>query len=681
MKDISSRNFIQQEHVYHDNLIHNLAKDFNNHPKGLAEWLKNSIDAYTADKVNSKEHNIVFRFYSGKYSSIECIDFVGMEGKDIEEGFKRWGDPNASKRGQNIDTFGGHGNGGKLYMLHMFSHSYFITYKKGLLNVFGFNKKKKYGYYGEDIKDKKIDMEEALSYAEIYEDIIIPDNVKNNIISPKIGFTVIRGFNPINLTSKQEIRKIINGFRNHSQAKRIFNHSNVSIIFNNDLIDERITPKSIEPHPDIQGPFEIVIPEVIESKDDEQKFCTFNSDCRQGKLILKTAKNPLNKEQNIIEFLAKKGVLASNYINTMSADISPQVDYIYGECELPILESGNSEFIPNDRSALIESAFTDALLIWVSKEIDKIASAIRDIEQENDKEKQKNTSSKYNTILNDWMNKNLSKILSDVLSGLDDDDYSPDSVENVGKKGVNITPPPNGFNFKYPVSEVLINTENNITLKVSVPDALPIGGVIRVSSNSKVISLIDSKYVIIRDNVKKTSEGQEVAFINIKVTGKEKGTASLVATAGYLSAETEIKVVTEKNKGTGKQKIQVLLSGIDKDPLGLIKDNGGILYLSEREKVIYQRRKVDVNSRIYWINTASPLAAKIKNTITFESDIGKNFLFERYVDIFISEGLQELNKDNYEHLNADTVSNKISEIILEVHKLAAESLYDFLLVG
>ena len=678
MKDISSKDFIPQDYIYHDNLINIMAKDFNNHPKGLAEWLKNSIDAYTADKVNRKKHNIVFRFNTGKNSSIECIDFVGMEERDIEEGFKKWGDPNASKRGKEIDTFGGHGNGGKLYMFHMFSHSYFITYKKGLLNVFGFNEKKKYGYYG---KNKKIDPKEALNYAGIHEDIVISNNVKNNIINKKIGFTIIRGVHPINLTNKQEFHKIINGFRNHSQAKRIFNHSNVSVIFNNDLIDERITPKRIEPHHDIKGPFEIVIPEIIESKDGGKKIYTFDSKHKQGKLILKTAENPLNKEQNIIEFLAKKGVLASNYISTMPTDTSPPVGYVYGECELPILESGDSEFIPNDRSALIESEFTDALLIWISKEIDKIASAIGDIEQENDKEKQKNISSKYNTILNDWMNKNIENILSDGLSGLGDNDYSPDSGGNGGKKGINITLPPNDFNFKYPMSEILINTESNITLKISVPDALPIGGVIRVSSNSKIISLSDRKYVITSERIKKTPKGQKVAFINIEVTGKEKGTAILMATAGHLSAETEIKVVTEKSGRTGKQKIQVLLSGIDKDPLGLIKVNEGILYLNEREKVIYQRPKVDVNARIYWINTASPLAAKIKNTITFESDIGKNFLFERYVDIFISEGLQKLNKDNYENLNTDAVSNKISDIMLEVHKSAAESLYNFLLTG
>ncbi len=674
MKNISSKNFIKQDYVYDDNLINIIAKEFNNHPKGLAEWLKNSIDAYTAGRVNSKDHNIVFRFNVGKNSSIECIDFVGMENKDIQEGFKRWGDPNASKRGRNIDTFGGHGNGGKLYMLGMFKNSYFITYKKGLLNIFGFNKEKNYGYYDEYYKDKAMEPEEALDFADINDNLILSPNIKAKMTSKKRGFTVVRGISPNNLTNRKEFNKIINDFRNHSQAKRIFKHSNVSVIFSNKLIHERLIPKSIESHPDIKGPFEITIPEFIPSEDNEDKFPTFNSKYSQGKLILETAKDPLKKEQNKIEFLAKKGVLASHHIKNMPVEVYPQVDYIYGECELPILESGNSEFIQNDRSDLIKSPFTYALLIWVSKEIDKIASKIKDIEQENNQEKQKNISSEYNIKLNDWMNKNLSKVLSDALGG---NNYDPNPGGGGGKKGVNITPPPNGFNFKYPASEVLINTESNITLKVSVPDALPIGGVIRVSSNSKVISLINSRYTI-SDNIKKTSEGQEVAFINIKVTGKEKGAATLIATAGHLSAETEIKVVTEKSGGTGKQEIRVLLSGIDKDPLGLAKDKDGILYLSERERVIYQRSK-DVSARIYWINTASPLAAKIKDTLTFESDIGKNFLFERYVDIFISEGIQELNKDDFYDFDVDTVSNKISKVTSKVHELATESLYHFLL--
>ena len=684
MSNISTKNFIKDEYIIHRNMINLAARSFNNHPMGLAEWLKNSIDAYTADNINKEEHNVIFSFnLNTNPYFVECIDFVGMENRDIEEGLKVWGDPEASKRGHNIDTYGGHGNGGKLYMLNMFKNSYFITYKKGLLNVFGFNENKDYGYYAVDhtelYKDRIMEPEEALYFAEINNNIIPPD-IKNRIINKDRGFTVVRGIIPNNLSNKKDFSKIINIFSNHPQAKRIFNHSNVSVIFNNQLEYEKMMPEYPEPHPDVPGPYKIEIPEFISSEDNEEKFPTFNSKYSQGKLTLKTAKDPIHKkkERNKIEILARKGVLASHQINKMPVEVYPYVDYIYGECELPILESDGGKFINNDRSDLIKSPFTEALLIWISKEIDKIARKIEDIDQDKQKEKQKSLNSKSNERFNDWMNKNIENVLSEVLSGLGDSDYSDEQGGGGGQKGSNITSPPNGFDFKYPISEVLINTESNITLKVSIPDPLPIAAVIRVSSNSKVISLNKKQYTITSEDIKKTFDGQQVAFIKVAVQGDEKGEATIFAKAGYLSASTKVEVVTKKKGNTGKQKIQVLLSSINKDPLGLVNNSEGVLYLTKREPVIYQRSQ-DFNARIYWINTSSPLASQIKNIHTFESDVGKNFLFERYVDIFVQEGIQEINRIDYENFTADNVYNKISEITSKVHSLAVESLNNFLL--
>ena len=46
----------------------------------------------------------------------ECVDFIGMTHDEIEQAFKRWGDPNAASRGKGRKFLGGHGNGGKFYM-------------------------------------------------------------------------------------------------------------------------------------------------------------------------------------------------------------------------------------------------------------------------------------------------------------------------------------------------------------------------------------------------------------------------------------------------------------------------------------------------------------------------------------------------------------------------------------
>src|SRR4051812_46329508 len=114
-----------QPNKYDDNFLNVVGNEFKfDHAKGLAEWMKNSADAYaTTAGVKDDEQFIVLRFKQGvpkKNSVFECIDFVGMTKKDIDNAFKMWGNPQAAKKGTAQATFGGHGNGGKFYMRQMF---------------------------------------------------------------------------------------------------------------------------------------------------------------------------------------------------------------------------------------------------------------------------------------------------------------------------------------------------------------------------------------------------------------------------------------------------------------------------------------------------------------------------------------------------------------------------------
>ena len=73
------------------------------HAKGLAEWLKNSSDAYLREGVRDEDQVMIVRFTeTGKtLTRIEVIDFVGMSKNQIDEAFKRFFDPQAAKKGQN----------------------------------------------------------------------------------------------------------------------------------------------------------------------------------------------------------------------------------------------------------------------------------------------------------------------------------------------------------------------------------------------------------------------------------------------------------------------------------------------------------------------------------------------------------------------------------------------------
>ncbi len=164
-----SLNILEEKNIIDDHLLDIIGNALKfDHEKGIAEWLKNSVDAYIRSNVSDSEQYVILRFCDGikQNGTIECIDFNGMTSVDIDKALKRWGDPEAAKRGLKKKTYGGHGNGGKFYMRQMFEISHFITYKYGNLNIFGFSKNKKYGF-AEGYKDKKVSLDNALQVANL----------------------------------------------------------------------------------------------------------------------------------------------------------------------------------------------------------------------------------------------------------------------------------------------------------------------------------------------------------------------------------------------------------------------------------------------------------------------------------------------------------------------------------
>jgi hypothetical protein len=119
---------------------------------------------------------------------------------------------------------------------------------------------------------------------------------------------------------------------------------------------------------------------------------------------------------------------------------------------------------------------------------------------------------------------------------------------------------------------------------------------------------------------------------------------------------------------------KVLLSGHDVDPL----DINNKIFLQPSQGLIYQRPQ-DVNEGIYWINTSSPLSDCIINEYGAESVMWRNYLFQRYVDIFIKEALIRLEKKEPERFNANTIDGEIfGKLVTKIHEVASKELNSFL---
>lgn len=671
----------------HDNALDLIGNDFKfDHAKGMAEWLKNAVDAYRRNDIKQDDQHVIFRFTDQgvTHPMLECIDFMGMSGLDIEKALKIWFDPNAAKRGKGVKVYGGHGNGGKFYMRQMFSESRFITYKDGILNIFGFSENRKYGY-AKGFQNKKMGPEEALNFAEI-SILPIPLNIKDKIISGKTGFTIVQGIHPEGVRTKFRITREIERFKNHPQARRILERTNVAVVYNGHSLYALLKPDELDALQNFESPRIVNVPEMLITRSGSEKVTVRMASEKYpaGKLVLRTSSEALAKgsklgEMNRIDILGEIGVIGSYQLTELGITGWPHATFIYGEFapahegEASILEDPQNDCVSNDRSKLVVNDTTRALLEWIATQVDAMANDIGALEREKQKANQKEITSKFNDVLNEWKNKHMSKIMSDLFGG---GSGGGEGGTQPGPAPQNITVPPNGFDFKYPQAEIEINTPARITLKVNVPQNLPIGATVFFSSTSDKVVLEDLKVHIKSDFLKSTEDGQDVAFLNVGVLGTEIEAESIIkATAGKLSAVMKLKVISQTEKKSGKWFPQVLLSSHNPDPLGIAP--GGILILTKRDPVVYQRPQ-DVAANIFWINTSSPMASKIYDKFTFDSVQWRNFLFERYVDIFVKEAVHELEKKDYENFSADSVDQRISEVVRRVHQSANDDLEHFL---
>ena len=613
-------------------------------------------------------------------ASLEVVDFVGMDQSHIEKAFKRWGDPEAAKRGLNKRVYGGHGNGGKFYMRQMFSSSHFVTYKNGYLNIFGFNENKKYGF-ADGFKTKKVKPTEAIKLAGI-SDIFFPDNIKNLILEGKRGFTVVRGIGPEGMRNKIRFAKLMGRFRNHPQARRILSHINVWASHNGeDYIP--LKPDELKPLEKFESPKIFEIPKELKYLDDGEQLSVAMTNERfphLGRLIIKTSEETLARgsrlgDLNRIDIVGAIGVIASYQMTEIGVSVFPQASFLYGECESPILEDPEMDCVKNDRTKLVENARSKALLEWIRAKVDEVANEIVSQEKAEQAASQKKISAAFNDYLNKWKDRFMNKIMSDLGQTVGGDLFGDDTDEHGHKKVLEI--PENGLAFVFPKAEIAKGEEKKITLKASAPNPLPIGSIISLQISTPKINVSEPEVKIKNDDLRLSRTGESVAVLNVFVSSDSVGTeGTLTAKAGKLKAEISLRVVESSSSDKSKKPKapRILLSGTDVDPLGI--SPGGTIILTERNPLVYQRVQ-DVPEGIYWINTQSPLAKAILDKYADHSVRWRDYLFQRYVDIFVKQILHELQKKDPEGFKADNVDNALDTKIMQIHALAMDDLGKF----
>ncbi len=411
---------------FDDNFLDVVGNEFRfDHAKGLAEWIKNSADAYaTTAGVKDAQQHILLRFKQGqpkRESVFECIDFVGMTKHDIDKAVKVWGLATAAKKGTTLPTYGGHGNGGKFYMRQMFGQSRFITYRAGVLNVFGFDERRRYGY-AKGLENTGVSLEDALRFAEI-DSIDIPEDVRTRWKANRrqAGFTVVRGENPARFSGRATIASMLDRLRFHPQARRLLAHKQVIVLPYGQAWGKRLEAPTVAPRPGFEKARQIPLPRTLEHAG--ETFPLRSKRHPDGKLILRTSDMPLTRSSdlaalNTIDIMGELGCIASYRMNELGfLRYAPEAEFIYGECECPLLEEPEHDSVRNDREKLVDNELTRALLDWIRGQVDGLAEELAEKRRTEKKSRDLRQSSLFNQLLDKWKNRFMVKLTAELFGG------------------------------------------------------------------------------------------------------------------------------------------------------------------------------------------------------------------------------------------------------------------------
>src|ERR1035437_8610396 len=394
------------------------------HAKGLAEWLKNSCDAYIREQTPDDLQFIIVRLATDSRNNltrIECIDFVGMTKVQIDDAFKRFFDPKAAKKGAKqatIKTLGGHGNGGKFYMRQMFKTARAITYRDGRMNIFGFNAKHQYGFE-EGFEDQTMSPKKAMETAGI-STITLPPGVQKQLESGKTGFTVVIGDAPHKVKGTAHRDGLVEKLILHPQARRLMERKPISLLFNNEAEGVRLTPQKPSSKEGFEEPLVIPVPAELPWDSGQIQF-TNATYSWPGRLVLKTSAEPLRSSLatlNAIDFIGEVGVIGTYRIFELGATrFSGQAEFIYGECECPILEDPDYDCVRNDRQKLIDTDRSLALLDWVREQVEALSERMELKNVQEKKQQDLKNTSQLNEILNKWKNRFMAQVWADLFAG------------------------------------------------------------------------------------------------------------------------------------------------------------------------------------------------------------------------------------------------------------------------
>lgn len=401
-----------------ENAVRQLAQRIANHTTGIAELVKNSCDAYSEADIASENKVIIILLKNaenGRSALIGCLDFVGMTTEKIESRFKGWGNPEAAQGGRAGKRKGGHGHGGKAYMVNMFkAHALLITCAGGFGNRYGFiGGDVRPGYFPDRMLGRRFPVPDK---DKLLEQNLLPFGVKTANLPPDAmgvlqkasGFTLVKGVDPKDLPGgRLRVSSLIEELQGHAQMIEALQEAKIYVLCDSVPCEQAwpLKLEQIEPMDEAKDPRPFDVPKEIPLPPTNEKMCTLGApDDKPGQLVLRTSKKSMMytyKPRHRIYIRAKDEYIGSWDVRDLAG--KGFADQIYGDLFLDSL----LQYKTSDRIEPADSPLTQAVKEWTRLAIEKYCETFAKLEKLKATQKDRDEWQRISETMNEWKDKFL----------------------------------------------------------------------------------------------------------------------------------------------------------------------------------------------------------------------------------------------------------------------------------
>jgi len=419
-----------------------LTAKFQSSKDGIPELIKNAKDHYSRLNVREGSERQIVVVADSKRHRLAVLDFAGARSEDFE-GWTTWSSRTASRSEQSDEIEGGHGNGGKAFMVRgSHTYSYMDSCAKNRRTRMGFQNDDRNGRYKPGYG---MDDDSPLNN-------VVEKNPKEILVSElkRLGFSfkrlppeaqdafekrnaftivVIDGVRDWEAKRESTIRRLaldLPGLiSEHGQTAMSVESCSVWVAVDGELVtEEPVRPTTLTPYPGFEDLKAVPVPDQLPDPDTGEDVDTGPGGAKKKFLQLATSDKNLKlsedlKTRNVIRIWNERNNVATWSVPSLGVPTA-SVAFIYGRLRVPALIGDH--LADAHRSSLADTPLTRALEKWTSDQVAALAEKIARAEMQKTKPQDRERASKALQGLRELMRKYLRP----------DDFAGPDAAGNPG---------------------------------------------------------------------------------------------------------------------------------------------------------------------------------------------------------------------------------------------------------